>query len=637
MKKIKITETQKQMLESLANAKLKLTESGIPPSQSPSLKVTKEFGKAKIKGFTAENNETMTNTNINWNELVINVHEFLKQIYTNPSKEELNPYWETIDVTWDELIQMLTALGIIKSVKGGYRVTKVVDNPAKTVKIVAKLIEKMVKDKNEVPVEETMSNDDIKQSLSNQLAPKPKSGKTRAEILAVIASKRAEELERREAEKKRPIGEEDNIEEYGESGYYPAGSEQDSNAPWNQVDNIEQGKKQKQTQFNILWYHQNIALFEKDGKYYAFDVDSADNDEYSEYADREKTPIGRDEDGDMDFEYGDWEMDNYVVSRYVNSNLEHLSFGRGKDDWESGVEMVEMDNEMVNDFMGLVKYTKGPNGEKLAKILSSMNLSETTSTSSVGGSYVSNMSAGTPIAKSNVASEMKSTIDEVDKNGPLKSDILTSITPFIKNSPEGSMLFWLSNEGRLKEIVDKIQTLGDEEWMLMIQFIVTALQGAETFIEKKNNNGIESFKQSISGLSNFINHFSRHIGEATTVTSVGGDSETFAYDAPVGDGSKFWTAGNKMNKKSVKENAKVDTQYPKGEFVKFDDCTKLNNNKVAQNGGCSTGAVDNVVKTKSSKNSVISDSNVYESVAKATGRTVEDVKTIVDKKINKSN
>jgi hypothetical protein len=124
MKKIRITKTQKQMLESLANAKLKLTESGIPPSQSPSLKVTKEFGKARIKGFTAENNERKMNTDINWNELVINVHDFLKQIYTNPTKEELNPYWESIDVAWDELIQMLTAVGIIKSVKGGYRVTK---------------------------------------------------------------------------------------------------------------------------------------------------------------------------------------------------------------------------------------------------------------------------------------------------------------------------------------------------------------------------------------------------------------------------------------------------------------------------------------------------------------------------------
>jgi len=35
--------------------------------------------------------------------------------------------------------------------------------------------------------------------------------------------------------------------------------------------------------------------------------------------------------------------------------------------------------------------------------------------------------------------------------------------------------------------------------------------------------------------------------------------------------------------------------YSGGGFVKIDDCTKLNNNKEAQNGGCSQGAVDGVV------------------------------------------
>jgi hypothetical protein len=35
-----------------------------------------------------------------------------------------------------------------------------------------------------------------------------------------------------------------------------------------------------------------------------------------------------------------------------------------------------------------------------------------------------------------------------------------------------------------------------------------------------------------------------------------------------------------------------------GGFVEIDDCTKLNNNKEAQKGGCSTGAVDNVVTIK---------------------------------------
>lgn len=47
------------------------------------------------------------------------------------------------------------------------------------------------------------------------------------------------------------------------------------------------------------------------------------------------------------------------------------------------------------------------------------------------------------------------------------------------------------------------------------------------------------------------------------------------------------------------------TAYPNGEMVSFDDCTKLNNNKVAQNGGCSQGD-DGVVKTTKTKGSVVS-------------------------------
>lgn len=56
--------------------------------------------------------------------------------------------------------------------------------------------------------------------------------------------------------------------------------------------------------------------------------------------------------------------------------------------------------------------------------------------------------------------------------------------------------------------------------------------------------------------------------------------------------------------KVVKESAFDKTQWAGGEFVEFDDCTKLNNNKEAQNGGCSTGAIDNVVKLKKSKSNV---------------------------------
>jgi hypothetical protein len=82
-------------------------------------------------------------------------------------------------------------------------------------------------------------------------------------------------------------------------------------------------------------------------------------------------------------------------------------------------------------------------------------------------------------------------------------------------------------------------------------------------------------------------------------------------------------------KKQPKIKAFNSTQYPKGEFIEMDDCTSLNNNKSAQNGGCSTGAIDNVVKTKQSKNSIISKNSIYETLVKRTGKSIEEIKKIV--------
>jgi hypothetical protein len=71
--------------------------------------------------------------------------------------------------------------------------------------------------------------------------------------------------------------------------------------------------------------------------------------------------------------------------------------------------------------------------------------------------------------------------------------------------------------------------------------------------------------------------------------------------APVSTKKKtpIWPGG-----KIVDESATDKTQWAGGAFVEFDDCTKLNNNKEAQKGGCSTGAVDNVVKLKKTSSNV---------------------------------
>ena len=662
MKKLKITESKRSLLEVKAAAKLK---ESISRSNSPSATVTNTFNSVvahKIKGMKVEGVE-MPIEEIQMSELAPKVLEFIKLLYLNPSKDKLDPFWESVGISWDELIQLLTELTLIKSAASGYRLQRLdrVGGPTAVIRIVTKLVHKLINDKR-APVEEVKGRehlDDIAANIEKTKRPKgkdvnadsfkkqigepKKTGKTRGELLAVIAQKKAEEQKRREAENNKPIGEleEDNL---------PLGAANDSSAPFNQVDPPE-GRRPEQETLNMELYMDDLAIFSKDGKLFLYNVESADADEYEPYASRGETPMGRDEHGDMEVEYGDLEMDGDIVNAYVNDNIGDLSLGMGKDDAENGVELVEVDQALAQDLLGLREYMKDPKRiERLTQLLGSIG--ETTGAAS-SGAFVGTLGAGgsKPIHKSNVASEMRGVIDE-DMDGSLKSEILTGIEPFvnIELDPETLMSFWFNNETKLKEVIDKIQTLGDDEWKLMFEFIIKGLQSAEMHIQQKDVTGMGNFKHNVDGLISFVNHFSSNIGEATTVGSVGGDSGTFAYDAPVGDGGNFWTAGNKMAKKmplvkkgGVNEmiaregkDAKTDTQWPGGSFVEFDDCTKYNNNKVAQNGGCSTGAVDGVVKTKSSKHSVISDASIYETIANETGRTIEEVKTILDSKNNET-
>lgn len=88
----------------------------------------------------------------------------------------------------------------------------------------------------------------------------------------------------------------------------------------------------------------------------------------------------------------------------------------------------------------------------------------------------------------------------------------------------------------------------------------------------------------------------REINEMDTA-----DAGNISYDNP---GFLGISRDGKYPTNPKKTKAQKNTQWAGGAFVEMDDCTKLNNNKKAQNGGCSTGAVDNVVKLKKTKSNI---------------------------------
>jgi hypothetical protein len=93
--------------------------------------------------------------------------------------------------------------------------------------------------------------------------------------------------------------------------------------------------------------------------------------------------------------------------------------------------------------------------------------------------------------------------------------------------------------------------------------------------------------------------------------------------------TKLANIGRNGEFKKGRTQAQSKTQYSGGGFVETNDCTKLNNNKVAQNGGCSQGAVDNVVSVKKVKVQLFHLHWVrikYMRLLRKTGKTIEEVK-----------
>jgi hypothetical protein len=116
------------------------------------------------------------------------------------------------------------------------------------------------------------------------------------------------------------------------------------------------------------------------------------------------------------------------------------------------------------------------------------------------------------------------------------------------------------------------------------------------------------------------------VGEASTVASAG----NFQYDTP---------GGLTMDLKSHgKTKAEKTPQWAGGSFVKQPECSKLNNNKSAENGGCNQGASSlKTIKTKGSVNAPsLGESDIYEAIAKKTGKSIDEVKRIINSKNKKA-
>jgi len=632
MHKIKLNERQILMLQKLQENKpknklIKINEDQYKRLFKGGTQISKNLDKSiQTNDLQVESDE---NKNINLLEFAQEIIVFIKDVLKDPKNVVLSPYWDNLDISKGKLFRMLKKEGLL--------------------------------------------------SLSNE------ANETKQYITPKLGfRKKIKELYNK-------VNSKDMVNEFGGDGGYPAGAEHDPRAPWNQPeyddDDHEYGKDSIKADKEIL----KLIYF------------SNEMDDVAIFTDNKKIFVIVGETlahriGDDLFPYEDIEeeIDSETMYNYVNDKLskKEIKIYSSVNALNEGY-LCSLTPEIVQHLM---KYYG--RDEKLVSIIRQIPES-TTATSS--GSFVTGAAIDNPIIrKGDMSPEHE--MDRINENG-----IDSSYTHFLVYKNTGKLCGGWDYSG---SDVDDIKIFAKEDIksdfpnFKVSDFKLMTKRGIEKMgINPFDSNNWENPVMNEGSVTEENNPWAictasvgrddkekyeacvkkvktqygikSELEETTDSAQVGGDSGSFVYDAPAGDGSSFWVAGNKENKKlkenlqkgqiykkgpfrrrvddfnpenntfkvrqwgdgearylnltsdefngwmliegkkilkisetqlkKILENNLTSTAYPKGKMVSFDDCTKLNNNKAAQNGGCNQGAINNVAKYKETKDSVVSE------------------------------
>jgi hypothetical protein len=344
---------------------------------------------------------------------------------------------------------------------------------------------------------------------------------------------------------------------------YPAGAEFDSRAPYNQSEpNYTKPFKAAQTSFELIAMGGEIAILKGQDGLYVFYHDDLGEDELGDYTEREQYFVGKDEDGDPEYEYGEFEKTPEGVESYINDNLGNISTGEGLASFEDGVELVKIDDELKNNILSLYDKDK-----EVVKVLNPIN--------------------------------------EVES----EEDRMTRIKKAIADKRAESDRLEAQRQARLDQ-QNAIDSARAEEKMKMQQAMDAnepeETKGPETFFGTPWDQVEETTTAASSGsfvapmgmvnkreIPVDVNKMNVPVVKESTMSVAVGDYDISAIPSYNRDGSI---------KKVPKTKAQTNTQYADGAFVEFNDCTKLNNKPAGT--GCSQGAVDKVIKLKKTKGNI---------------------------------
>jgi hypothetical protein len=459
-----------------------------------------------------------------------------------------------------------------------------------------------------------------------------------------------------------------------------------SNHPANQPDPSYSKASIKSNQLSFEGLYSNgeiILLKDKSGQLYSFYYGNVSEEELNSIAYdlgfAEEEYVGKDEDGMPEFEYnynwrGNRDEEPEVLAAYADTISDEAQ--EGLEAWENGVELVKIDDELKNELLSVydkdVKLTSllsglneenenermarlksviaqrradsqkqedeffkrrdtqnalnTANAEKAEKEMSLRKISEPepepkkpvgqyrlyddgidemSSTGSVGGAFTPSL--GTQPIKKQIA--------VVRESFELGKDY----THFAIFKTDGK----IATGWDYSSLYDKYEKAYDDDSIkeyaredIMNDFPENKVSDfklvTRKYLDKKNINP-----------SDTNNWYKSNVNEMLDVASVG----NIGYDTPGG-------LTMDLGKKNPKTKAQKTPQWAGGEFVEQPECSKLNNNKEAQNGGCNTGASS--LKTKKAKGSVnapsLGEDKIYETIAKKTGKTIDEVKKIIKSK-----
>ena len=378
-----------------------------------------------------------------------------------------------------------------------------------------------------------------------------------------------------------------------------------------------------QLAFEGVHLNQEFAILKDgEGDLYALYYDNIPEETLNSISDdlgyTEAEVVGRDEDGMPDVEYYyNWQNNDdeklTILAAYADSIGDN--YGEGKQHWESGeFELVKMDDELKAELNELYDKDK-----TITEILSGVNgmdnraikdkLAEPFRQQPSG--YEEKSQEEKDMIKQRLAA-IRAKSQELDAKRFRQIDLQNAIDSE-KDEPEFT-----------NKTIELPKSKNPNYTQTRLPFDETSLAGGAMGGPMGGTNTRTAGDYQYGAPLGYVK---RKLDETTQ-----GEGSIGQYDAnalPIGRNGEF--------KKVGKTKAEKIPQYAGGAFVEFNDCTKLNNKTSST--GCSGGAVDGVVKLRKAKGSInapsLAENKIYETIAKQTGKTIAEVKRIIETKKNK--